>query len=98
MRILQIILIVSLVSGCVSAYTGVGSRAWHDARLTELREALTAGDISMEKYLELKNEADKIRLEYTTERSRDLYISQGFYRPHFGIGVGYHPYCAGHCR
>ena len=42
MRILQILLIVSVVTGCVSAYTGVGSRAWHDARLTELREALTA--------------------------------------------------------
>lgn len=98
MRLLLIVILLSVVTGCATAYTGVGTRTWHDARLTELREALTAGEISMEKYLELKNEADRIRLEYTSQRSRDLYISHRYYRPHFGIGVGYHPYCAGHCR
>lgn len=97
MKRLCVICVCILLAGCATAATGVGTQAWHDARLTELREALTAGQISMEKYLELKNEADRIRLDYTSQRSRELYLSNQFYRPHFGIGFGYHPYCGARC-
>lgn len=79
--------------GCATS-TAVGSRYWHDARLTELRDALASEEISTEKYLELKNEADKIRLEYSTVRSRDLYYSSYYHRPHLGLGFGYcYPFC-----
>ncbi len=96
-RVLILFMCVAL-AGCATTKNGVGTRAWHDARLNELREALTANQISMEKYLELKNEADRIRLEYTSQRSRDMYISHHFYRPHIGFGFGYHPYCGSYCR
>ncbi|MBZ0166129.1 MAG: hypothetical protein K8I00_04920 [Candidatus Omnitrophica bacterium] len=83
-----------LMIGCASTKMGVGTRTWHEARLTELREALVAGEISTEKYLELKNETDKIRLEYSNERSRDMRFSHGYSRPHFGFGFGTcHPFC-----
>lgn len=92
------LVILTCLLGCATTNTGVGTRAWHDARLTELLEALTAGEISTEKYLELKNETDKIRLEYKNQRSQDLYFSHHYHRPHFGFGFGYHPYCGSFCR
>lgn len=89
-----LLLFLCLLIGCASTKMGVGSQRWHDDRLTELREALVAGKISTEKYLELKNEADKIRLEYSNERSRDMRFSHGYYGPHFGFGFGTcHPFC-----
>lgn len=80
--------------GCTTVNT-VGSKSWHYDRLDELRDARMNGQITTEKYLELKAEADRLRLEYVNENQRQAYESYYYTRPRFSYGFGY---CNFHSR
>ncbi|MBP9854622.1 MAG: hypothetical protein KBD53_07135 [Candidatus Omnitrophica bacterium] len=79
------ILICLLLMGCAST-AAVGTNAWYNDRLNELREARLNGQITTEKYLEFKAEADKLRMDYMNQpRVYDPF----YYPPTFGYGFGY---------
>lgn len=67
--------------GCVTNDPSViGSQAWYEQRTTEIQAAYEAGDLSTEEYLRLKNEADRIRVDYR----------RGYSRAGVSLGVGYY--------
>ena len=64
MRYISIFCVV-LLSGCVT--TGPpqpGTQLWHDQRHAEIEMAYERGEIAIEVYLSLKNDADRIRVEH----------------------------------
>lgn len=90
-KILIVIMCCSLI-GCVTASQSVGSKNWYNAQLDELRQAHLNGQISTEKYLELRSDADKLRREYVRDRDRyfERHSSHAYYCPRYGYGYGYH--------
>ncbi len=67
--------------GCVTHDPSViGSRAWYDQRIEEIEAAYASGDLATEDYLRLKNEADRIRVDYR----------RGIRGGSVSLGVGYH--------
>ena len=85
-RIFILIFCLSLI-GCVAATPRVGSDGWHEKRIIEIEEAYKAGDIDKAQYLQLKNEADQINIQYRY-RDRYGYAGYGSYHHRGGIGVG----------
>ncbi|MGE0268257.1 MAG: hypothetical protein AB7S78_07365 [Candidatus Omnitrophota bacterium] len=81
--------------GCTTV-DAVGTKTWYYARLDELREARMKDQITTEKYLEFKAEADRIRLEYVNESQRRSYESYYYTRPRFSYGFGYCNYHSRH--
>ncbi len=83
------------LTGCTTVNT-VGSKAWHNQHLDEIREAHLNGRISTETYLEMKADADKIRREYVKDMNTYFSgYSHHHYCPRYGYGFGYHhgPFC-----
>lgn len=74
--------------GCTSV-NAVGTKSWHHAQLDELREARMKDQITTEKYLELKSEADRIRMDYVEASQRYAYESYYYTRPRISFGLGY---------
>ena len=81
-----------VVASCSSTpIVRIGSLEWHDARLREIEEAFTKGEIDKGKYLELKNEADLIRKEYQDDSDgyKELGYGHHSHGSRIGIGVGF---------
>ena len=83
MRNYLLLAILILSIGACSAYTGVGSEAWHTQRLQELQSAYDGGKLSAAEFYKLKNDTDQIYQEY--QRPRYVYPSY-----HLGYGYYYH--------
>lgn len=97
MKSFQWVVICLLLCGCASVNT-VGSKSWHYARLDELREARMKGQITTEKYLELKSEADKIRMDYVEASQRYAYDPYYYPYPRFSYGFGYYNHFGRFCH
>ncbi len=82
--------------GCAALqYKGVGSKYWYQERIQEIELAHDSRDITKEKMLELKVEADRVRQEYIKEEQRHYYHSQHYsYHPrrHYGHHGRHCPY------
>jgi len=63
----------------------VGSRVWHEQRMGEIEAAYEHGDLTVDQYLSLKNEADATRAEYQSSLRRNttvVYTSPFFFHHH----------------
>lgn len=74
-----IVLLVVFGAGCATT-PAVGSRTWHEQRISEIESAYAQGKIGTEAYLSLKNDADAIRQAYAESLRRPPYY-EPFYSP-----------------
>jgi len=63
MKKILLVLLAMVLSGCITANTMVGGRAWHSQRMQEIETAYKHGEITKAEYISLKNEADQVRAE-----------------------------------
>lgn len=90
-------LVCLLALGCVTT-PAVGSRVWHEERMTEIDAAYQNWELTEEEYLALKSETDEIRSEYLNRleerRRRDFRfgIGYGFHHHHHFGHFGYYPH------
>lgn len=82
MRLTVCLILAIAHMGCVTTYTDVGSRAWYDQRIQELDDAYNTGEITKDRYLELKLKTDEIREDYISTY-RGSYHHYHYYHPHY---------------
>jgi len=71
---------IIVLSGCAASKPDVpGTKAWHEKRTTEIQQALDQGEITQAQYINLKNEADKIRAMKQSERILHGHMGYVFY-------------------
>ena len=61
MKKILLVLLMMVLSGCITANTNVGTRAWHSQRIQEIETAYKEGEITKAEYINLMNEADQVR-------------------------------------
>ena len=71
-----LLLTLSLAACATNGPPPIGSGAWHEQRIAEIQQAYDYGDITIDQYLALKNEADQIHVDYR-ERVRPQYQPRG---------------------
>jgi hypothetical protein len=83
MRYISLFLCLIFVVGCATTDKppAVGSNNWHTQRVAEIQHAYDLGEINFETYVQLKNEADKINVDYRSARGVQT-------RPSIGLGIG----------
>jgi hypothetical protein len=93
MKIMAGLLMCGVLTGCATGPPAVGSRSWYQVRTQEIEGSYEYGEISKDQYLELRNEADQIRVDYQKQLQSRLYYGSR-YGSH--ASFGYRHYGHGH--
>ncbi len=79
----------ALIAGCASngeaKAPDPGSKKWYAQRMQEIEASKSAGQLTDEQYLSLKNEADATRAAYQNANRRD---GNYYNTPSVSVGVG----------
>jgi hypothetical protein len=64
MRYISLLFFIFLAGCATTGPPNPGTQLWHEQRLGEIEQAYERGEIAIEDYLNLKNDADRIRAEH----------------------------------